>query len=250
MEPRGPKLMDFLISVVRWLADPAHWQGGDGIPVRLVEHVELSGASLAVAVAIALPIGLLVGHANRGGFVVLNLANVGRALPSLAILGLALPFTIRATGQLDFWPTFVALVVLAVPPILTNTYIGIREVDRETIEVARGMGMDGPEVLRRVELPIALPVLLGGIRTAAVQVVATATLGAFVAGGGLGRYIIDGIALQETERIFVGAALVALLALVTEAFLGWLERRAVSPGLRPRLEPLVGVGAAAGATSR
>jgi len=242
--------MDFLAAVATWLADPGHWQGGDGIPVRLVEHVQLSAVSLVVAGTVALPLGLLVGHTDRGGFVVLNLANVGRALPSLAILGLALPFTIRATGQLDFWPTFVALVVLAIPPILTNTYIGISEVDPETVEVARGMGMGGSEVLRRVELPIALPVVLGGIRTAAVQVVATATLGAFVAGGGLGRYIIDGIALQEIERIFVGAALVATLALATEAIFGWLERRAVSPGLRARLEPMVGLGAAAGATSR
>jgi len=242
--------MDFLVSIAAWLTDPGHWQGSDGIPVRIVEHIELSGASLAVAAGIALPIGLLVGHTNQGAFVALNLANVGRALPSLAILGLALPFTIRATGQLDFWPTFIALIVLAIPPILTNAYIGIREVNPETIEVARGMGMAGGEVLRRVELPIALPVVLGGIRTAAVQVVATATLGAFVAGGGLGRYIIDGIALQETERVFVGAALVAVLALATEALFGWLERRAVSPGLRPRLEPLVGLGAAAGATSR
>ena len=242
--------MDFLISVAAWVTDPARWQGSDGIPVRVLEHTQLSGVSLAVALGIALPIGLLVGHSDRGGFLVLNLANIGRALPSLAILGLALPFTIQATGQLDFWPTFVALVVLAIPPILTNTYIGIREVDRDTVEVARGMGMRGSEVLRRVELPIALPVVLGGLRTAAVQVVATATLGAFVAGGGLGRYIIDGIALQETERIFVGASLVAALALATEGVLGWLERRAVSPGLRTQLEPMVGLGAAAGATSR
>lgn len=242
--------MDFLASLISWFANPAHWQGSDGIPIRILEHVELSLASLLVAAALALPLGLLVGHTNRGAFVVVNLASVGRALPSLAILGLALPFTIQITHQLDFWPTFVALVALAIPPILTNAYIGIREVDRETVEIARGMGMRGGEVLRRVELPIALPVVLGGVRTAAVQVVATATLGAFVAGGGLGRYIIDGIALQEMDRIFAGASLVALLALATEVALGWLERRTVSPGLRPRLESMVGLGAAAGATSR
>lgn len=242
--------MDFFVAVVAWFADSAHWQGSDGIPIRILEHLELSGASLLVAAAIALPLGLLVGHTNRGAFVVVNLASVGRALPSLAILGLALPFTIQITHQLDFWPTFVALVALAIPPILTNAYIGIREVDRETVEIASGMGMRGGEVLRRVELPIALPVVLGGVRTAAVQVVATATLGAFVAGGGLGRYIIDGIALQEMDRIFAGASLVAILALATEVALGWLERRTVSPGLRPRLEARVGLGAAAGATSR
>lgn len=242
--------MGFPGSVLAWLADPAHWQGSDGIPVRVLEHVELSAVSLVVAAAIALPIGLLVGHSGRGGFLVLNLANVGRALPSLAILGLALPFTIRLTQQLDFWPTFIALVALAIPPILTNTYLGIRTVDPETVEVARGMGMGAGQVLRRVELPIALPIVLGGLRTAAVQVIATATLGAFVAGGGLGRYIIDGLELRDMERIFVGALLVALLALATEVALGWLERRAVSPGLRARLEPKIGLGSAAGATSR
>jgi osmoprotectant transport system permease protein len=242
--------MDFLASVVSWLADPAHWQGGDAIPVRVLEHLELTGASLAVASAIALPLGVAVGHTGRGAFLALNLANVGRALPSLAILGLALPFTIQVFHQLDFWPTLVALVALAIPPILTNASIGIREVDRDAVEIARGMGMSGLQVLARVELPMALPVVLGGVRTAAVQVVATATLGAYVAGGGLGRYIIDGIALQDAQRVFVGATLVALLALLTEAVLGWLERRAVSPGLRSKLEPMIGLGAAAGATSR
>jgi osmoprotectant transport system permease protein len=242
--------MEFLASVAAWLGDPAHWQGGDAIPTRVLEHLELSGASLAIAAAIALPLGLAVGHSGRGTFLALNLANIGRALPSLAILGLALPLTIQVFHQLDFWPTLVALVALAVPPILTNAAIGIREVDRDAVEVARGVGMSGPQVLARVELPMALPVLLGGIRTAAVQVVATATLGAYVAGGGLGRYIIDGIALQDAERVFVGALLVALLALLTDAVLGWLERRAVSPGLRARLEPMIGLGAAAGATSR
>jgi osmoprotectant transport system permease protein len=242
--------MAFIAAVLGWLADPSHWQGSDGIPVRIAEHLELSGASLFVAAAIALPLGLAVGHSGRFAYLVVNVANMGRALPSLAILGLALPLTISVTHQLDFWPTFVALVALAVPPILTNAAIGIREVDRETVEAARGMGMGEAAVLRRVELPIALPILLGGIRTAAVQVIATATLGAFVAGGGLGRYIIDGIALREDERVFVGALLVALLALATEAAFSWLERRAVSPGLRPRLEPIMGLGAAAGATSR
>jgi osmoprotectant transport system permease protein len=242
--------MDFLVAVIAWLLDPAHWQGGDGIPLRLLEHIQLSAVALAVAAAVALPVGLAVGHSRRGAFVALNLANVGRALPSLAILGLALPFTIQVFHQLDFWPTLIALVALAIPPMLTNASIGIREVDPEAVEVARGLGMSSSQVLARVELPIALPVVLGGIRTAAVQVVATATLGAFVAGGGLGRYIIDGIAVQETERIFVGAVLVALLALATEAVFGWLERRAVSPGLRPSLEAMTPLGAAAGATSR
>jgi len=242
--------MDFLLSVAQWLADPAHWHGDDAIPVRILEHVELSAAAVAIAAAMALPLGFAIGHTGRGAFLALNLANIGRALPSLAILGLALPFTIQVFHQLDFWPTLVALVALAIPPILTNASIGIREVDPEAVEVARGMGMSGPQVLARVELPIALPVVLGGIRTAAVQVVATATLGAFVAGGGLGRFIIDGIALQETERVFVGAMLVALMALGVEATLGWLERRAVSPGLRPRMGAMVELAGAAGATSR
>jgi osmoprotectant transport system permease protein len=226
--------MDLVSEAVGWLIDPAHWQGGDGIPTRLLEHVVLSGGALLAAMALALPPGLVTGHTGRGGFVAIALANVGRALPSFALLVMVLPFVAPLLG-LRFWPTFVALVLLAIPPILTNAYTGMRGVDPETVEAARGMGMSGSEVALRVELPIALPVVIAGIRTAAVQVVATATLGAVAAGGGLGRYIVDGFARNDDGRLIVGALLVALLALATERFFALLELKTISPGLRDRV---------------
>lgn len=218
--------MDFLASVVAWFADPQHWRGDDGIPTRVWEHVQLSGVSVAIAAAIALPLGLYLGHTGRGGFVAINVANVGRALPSLALIALGLVASIALGLGLGFWPTLFALVPLALPPILTNTFVAMRAVDADTVEAARGMGLREAQILRQVELPLALPLILGGVRTAAVNVVATATLGALVAGGALGRYIVDGLALQEYDRLFAGALLVALLAIVTEATFGILARRA------------------------
>jgi osmoprotectant transport system permease protein len=218
--------MSFLAAVATWLADAGHWQGSDGIPTRVLEHVWLSGVSLFVAVLIALPIGLWLGHTGRGQTLVVNVANIGRALPSLAILALALPVAFALGLGLGFWPTMLAMVPLGVPPILTNTYVGVRQVDPDVVEAAVGMGMRGRQVLRAVELPLAGGLIIAGIRNAAVAIVATATLGALVASGGLGRYIVDGLARQETERLFVGALLVALLSVATEATLGGLERLA------------------------
>jgi len=218
--------VDFLTDVLAWFADPAHWRGDDGIPVRVWEHVQLSGVAVAIAAAIALPLGLYLGHTGRGGFIAINVANIGRALPSLALIALGLVASIALGLGLGFWPTLFALVPLALPPILTNTFVAMRAVDADTIEAARGMGLRETQVLRQVELPLALPLILGGVRTAAVNVVATATLGALVAGGALGRYIVDGLALQEYDRLFAGALLVALLAIVTEATFGIFARRA------------------------
>ncbi len=216
--------MELLADVGGWLADPAHWQGSDGIPNRLAEHVWLSAASLFVAVLIALPIGLWLGHSGRGQTLVINLANVGRALPSLALLALALPLAFALGLGLGFWPTMLAMIPLGIPPILTNTYVGIRAVDPDLIEVAHGMGMRDRQVLRSIELPLAAGLIIAGVRNAAVAIVATATLGALVASGGLGRYIVDGLARQETERLFVGALLVAFLSVATEAAFSGLER--------------------------
>lgn len=218
--------MDFLASVAAWFADPVHWQGEDGIPVRVLEHLQLSGLAIAIAAVLALPVGLYLGHTGRGAFVAINVANLGRALPSLALIALGLVFSITFGLGLGFWPTLVALVPLALPPILTNTYVAVRAVDRDTVEAARGMGLRESEILRQVELPLALPLILGGLRTASVNVVATATLGALVAGGALGRYIVDGLATQEYERLFAGALLVALLAIATELGFGILSRTA------------------------
>lgn len=216
--------MTFLASVVAWFADPVHWQGADGIPTRVFEHLELTALSVAAAAALAVPLGLYLGHTDRAAFFAINLANLGRALPSLAMLAFALPVSFALGLGLGFWPTFMAMVPLAIPPILTNSYIAIRTSDRDTVEAARGMGMRELQVLRIVEIPEGLPIVLAGLRTASVNVIATATLGALVAGGGLGRYIVDGIALQDFERLFAGALLVALLAVGTEVAFGVLER--------------------------
>jgi len=212
------------VSVIEWFADPAHWQGSDGIPIRVFEHLQLTGLSVAVAAALALPVGMYIGHTGRAAFLAVNVANLGRALPSLAILAFALPVSFAFGLGLGFWPTFMAMVPLAIPPILTNAYIAIRSADPETVEAARGMGMRELQILRAVEIPAGLPIILAGLRTATVNVIATATLGAIVAGPALGRYIVDGFALQDFERLFAGALLVAILALGTELGFGLLER--------------------------
>jgi len=219
-------------DVAAWFADPAHYRGSDAIQLRILEHLELSGLAVLIGAAIALPIGLYLGHTGRLAFIAVNVANVGRALPSLALLALALPIAFRLGLGLGFWPTLIALVPLAIPPILTNSYVAVRAVDRDVIEAARGMGLSEVGILRRIEVPLALPLVLSGLRTAAVNVIATATLGALVAGGGLGRYIVDGLGLQEYDRLFAGALLVAALAILVEVAFGTFERLAVSPGLR------------------
>ena len=228
--------MDFVLSVVAWLTDPMHWAGSDGIPNRLAEHLLISSVTTMAAVLIALPLGLFFGHTGRGGFIAINLANVGRAIPSLALLVLMLPLALSLKLGLGFWPTFLALVPLGIPPVLTNSYVAVREVDRDVIESARGMGLHERQVLRQVELPIAAPLIIAGVRNAAVAIVATATLGALVAGGGLGRYIVDGLARQEYPRLFVGALLVALMSVAVELAFGAFERVAVSTGLRQATE--------------
>lgn len=219
--------MDGITGALGWLTDPAHWQGAQGIPTRLVEHVELSALSILVALAIAIPIGFYTGHTGRGGALAVNLAGIGRAIPSYALLIVFFP--IFGFGLLT---PLLALVLLSIPPILANTYVGLRGVDREVVDAARGMGMREWQVLARVELPSALPLVIAGIRTAAVAAVATATLAALIAGGGLGRFIVDGFALQDQAMLVSGAILVAVLAVVTERLFTFAERRLVSPGIR------------------
>ena len=226
------KRMDFVLAVVAWLTSAEHWVGSDGIPNRLAEHLLISGVTTVAAVLLALPLGLMFGHSGRGGFVAINVANLGRAMPSLALLALMLPVALSLKLGLGFWPTFFALVPLGIPPVLTNSYVAVREVDRDVVEAARGMGLREVQVLRQVELPIAAPLIIAGVRNSAVAIVATATLGALVAGGGLGRYIVDGLARQEYPRLFVGALLVALLSIAVEVAFGVFERLTVSSGLR------------------
>jgi osmoprotectant transport system permease protein len=219
--------VSFLSRVIAWFADPANWQGSDGIPTRLIEHIELSAEAVAIGAVIALPIGILLGHYGRFGNAAINLSNVGRAVPSFAILVVA--FQAFGLGNL---PIIVALTALAIPPMLTNSYVALSEVDPDIKEAARGMGYRDLAQLLRVELPQAVPLLMAGIRTSAVQVVATATLAAEIAGGGLGRFIVDGYAQQIYTEVFGGAVLVGLLALATELSLSGAEKLLVPKGLR------------------
>lgn len=227
--------MELVGTVAAWFADPANWAGTGGIPNRLFEHVWLSALVVLVGTAIGVPAGLAIGHTGRGAFLAITVANVGRALPSYSLLLIFFTFGFG----IGFVSAFPALLVLTIPPILTSTYVAVREVDREMIEAGRGIGMTETQLLRRVELPIALPVIIGGIRIAAVQVVATATLAALVGGGGLGRFIVDGFALQQDDQLIGGAIIVAALALLTERLFTLADRVLVSPGLRERTpEPL------------
>jgi osmoprotectant transport system permease protein len=221
--------MDVVGDVLRWLNDPVQWSGPGGIPVRTLQHVWYSLLATGIATAIALPIGIAIGHTGRGGLVAVNLTNLGRAIPSLGII--ILMFTLVGFGIV---PILVALVALAVPPIVTNSYVGIRSVDPDVREAAEGMGMRGRQVLWQVELPVAMPLIMAGVRTSTVQVVATATLAAYVGLGGLGRYLIDGLSQSDLPQVVGGAILVALLSLLTELLLGRVQALVVSRGLAER----------------
>lgn len=225
--------MNLIELTLRWLTDPAHWEGPAGIPTRLAEHVALSGASLAIAMAIAIPAGIWIGHTGRFTSLAINTANIWRSLPSLALIGIVLPITAAIDPQAGFkvYPTVIAMVVLALPPILVNTQTGIAGVDRDLVEAARAMGMREGQVVRRLELPLALPAILAGMRSAAVQVVATITLGAIFGSGGLGRYLVEGLAQRDDGMTFGGVVLVAALALVVEGAFVLLLRLIRSPGL-------------------
>jgi osmoprotectant transport system permease protein len=220
-------------NVVHWLTAGSHWRGSNGIAHRVYEHLVMSGAAVLTALVVALPIGLLLGHAKRGGNTAINVANVGRAIPSFALLVLGFELlkgvTLFGLGAL---PAYFALVALAIPPIVLNAVVGLRQVDPDIKEAARGMGMSGGQVLRRVEIPIAVPLIMAGVRTAGVQVVATATLAAVVGWGGLGTYIVGGLDQQDHVQLFAGALLVALLALLTEVGLGLVQRALTPNGLR------------------
>lgn len=196
-----------------WLTTAAHWSGTDGVWHRLGEHLFLTVVCLLVSCAIALPVAVVLGHLGKGGALAVNIANVGRAVPTFAVLVLLLLSPLGTHGS---WPTVIALVLFAIPPLLTNAYVGMREVDRDMVEAARGMGMTGVQVIARVELPLAFPLIVTGVRSAAVQVVATTTLAALPGGGGLGRIITAGFRLTDTAQVVAGALLVAALALLVE----------------------------------
>ncbi|MCG7527961.1 ABC transporter permease subunit [Streptomyces sp. OfavH-34-F] len=223
--------MNTLTAAWSWLTTAAHWHGQDGIAVRLGQHLYLTALCLVVSCLVALPVALVLGHLGKGGALAVNLSNIGRAVPTFAVLVLLL---LTPVGRWSEGPTIVALVLFAVPPLLTNAYVGMREVDRDVVRAARGMGMTGRQLLLRVEVPLALPLIVTGVRIAAVQLVATATLAALAGGGGLGRIITAGFNLASTPQVVAGAVLVAAFALLVEGLFEAAQRLAPSRlGLRP-----------------
>ncbi|MDX2968496.1 ABC transporter permease [Kribbella solani] len=212
----------------QFLTDSYNWSGNEGIWARIVEHLWYTFAALGLSVLIGLPIGLRIGHTRRGAFLAINTGNAARALPSLGLLMLA----VLLTNQIGFLPVLIALVALGIPPILASTYAGLSGVDPATIDAARGMGMTGREILTKVEIPIGLPLIISGIRSATLQIVSTATIAALVSLGGLGRYVIDGLKLRDFPQMFTGALLVALMALLLDALFALIGRITVSPGLK------------------
>ncbi|MFF1649476.1 ABC transporter permease [Streptomyces sp. NPDC058240] len=205
--------MNTLADAWSWLTTSANWSGDGGIWNRLVQHLFLTVVCLLISCLIALPVGVVLGHLGKGGALAVNISNIGRAVPTFAVLVLLLLTPIGGHGE---WPTVIALVLFAVPPLLTNAYVGMREVDRDVVRAARGMGMTGRQLMLGVEVPLALPLILTGVRIAAVQLVATATLAALAGGGGLGRIITAGFNLASTAQVVAGAVLVAVFALIVE----------------------------------
>jgi osmoprotectant transport system permease protein len=210
-----------------FFSDGSHWHGYDGIPTRLSEHIQYSLRALAIAAAIALPIGLVTGHYGRGGNALALVANGSRSVPTFGLLVLMVTWL-----GFGLTPVMIPLVVLAIPPILVTTYEAVRSVDPSPVDAARGMGMHETRVLFQVELPGALPLILGGLRSAAIQIVSTATIAAYVGLGGLGRYIIDGLYQKNYEKVVGGATLVAVMALATLGLFWAIARITVSQGVR------------------
>ena len=218
-----------------WFSDPANWQGTDGIPNRVIEHLWYTFLTVLLALAVALPLGAYVGHTGRMRGLVTG-ANAARAIPTLGLL-FAVSMLVGPLIKSDLAfviPSIVVLVLLAIPPLLSGTYAGIESVDPAARDAARGMGMTGWQVFARVEAPCALPLFLSGLRSATLQVIATATVAASVSLGGLGRYLIDGLASRDYVQMVGGSLLVAILALVADGVLAALERYAVSPGISGR----------------
>ncbi len=222
--------------VWEWLTAAAQWQGPDAVPTRVAEHLAYSAAALALAAVVAVPAGLWVGHTGRGQVLVVNLAGTLRAIPSLGLLFVAvLVVGPRLQGDAAFLaPALLVLAVLAVPPIMAGAYAGVAQVDPAARDAAKGTGMTGREVLFRVEVPCALPLLFSGFRSAALQVVATATLAATVGLGGLGRFLIDGLTVRDYGQMAGGAVVVAVLALAVDGLVAVLQRLVVSRGLTGR----------------
>ncbi len=223
--------MTLLGNTWSYLTDGANWSGNGGMLDLLVEQLLLTATALGIAAAVGLPIALWLGHLGRGGFLAINISNVGRAVPTFALL--ALLVTVEWPGSAQFGPygraglaTLIALALFALPPIITQAYVAVREVSPDATEAADGIGMSGWQKFWRVELPLALPLTISGIRLALVQVWATATIAALVAGPGLGRVITDGFANNRYSQGVAGAVVVAVVALILELSAAWAQRAA------------------------
>jgi osmoprotectant transport system permease protein len=228
MSPVAPAPM---IDYFGYLFDGANWHltGDSSIPERLAQHVGYTLAALAISALLALPLGLLIGHTNKGAFIAIGLGNLGRSLPTFGLV------LLLVTWQgVYIWPVLAALVVLAVPPILAQTFAAIRSVDPAAVDAAIGMGMRPLQVLFKAEVPMALPLIIGGLRSALLQLTATATIAAYASFGGLGRLLIDGLNRNEYDQILAGAIMVALLAIALDYISAAIERAVVSPGVRTR----------------
>lgn len=221
---------------ISWLTDPATWTGPGGILEHSLTHLRISLVALLVAAVLAVPVGLFIGHTGRGRWLAINLAGGFRAIPSLGVLFVSIMVLLpRLQGELAFeLPVVIVLVLLAIPPLLSGAYAGVESVDPAARDAARGVGMTGAQVLWQVEIPAALPLLLSGVRSAMLQIIATATIAAVVGIGGLGRFLIDGQASRRYDVMAGGAIVVALLALFVDVLLATVQRVAVSPGLRGR----------------
>jgi osmoprotectant transport system permease protein len=229
--------MNFLTQALSYIFTAANWAGPAGLTARTLEHLEYTAVALVFAVLVAIPIGMMVGHTGRGTFLVVTSVNALRALPTLGVLLLGV-----LLWGLGLVPPTVALMLLGIPPLLAGTYAGIANVDRDVVDAARSMGMTETRILLRVEVPNAMPLILGGLRTATLQVVATATVAAYASLGGLGRYLIDGIKVREFYLALVGALVVTALALVLDALLAfvvWLSEPGTSR-FRKMPQPFLG----------
>lgn len=226
--------MNFLIDAIAYILDPANWAGENGIATRLNQHLGITFASVLIAAVVAVPLGLLIGHTGRGRGAVIGFTGAARALPTFGLMTLFVLIGIQFGAGLSLTPVIIVLVVLAIPPLLAGAYSGVEAVDRQTIDAARAQGMTEWQILTQVELPLALPLLVGGLRSATLQVVATATIAAYVAQGGLGRYLIEGLRTQDYLRAVIGAVLIGALALILDGLLAAVQRlvrpRGVSRG--------------------
>ncbi|HEY9366446.1 MAG TPA: ABC transporter permease [Agromyces sp.] len=219
--------MNLLLEAIAWILDPANWTGVGSIPERIVQHLAISATVLLIASLIALPIGMFVGHTGRGKDVAVTVSGGLRALPTLGLLtllGLSIGIGLQAP--------IIALVVLALPPLLAGAYAGLESVDRRTVDAARAMGMREGQVIGKVELPLGMPIIVGGIRSATLQIVATATLAAYIADDGLGRFIFAGLKTRDYAEMLGGSILVILLALAIDGVFAITQRLVVPAGVR------------------